>query len=154
MTTITIQSQVGMWILPFRYEPDPLYDEAARICNVQPRFGFRGESRGNATHRIQPGPTVRPPTTLDPLPPSSEGSRRLRWEPIGIEPEPKGGSAMQMTVGATIGSRRRSMRPISARMRHFRLWLLMIGVLSLVAEAVATAAVFWRGTAPARQARP
>ena len=46
------------------------------------------------------------------------------------------------------------MRPISGRMRRFRLWLLMFGVLSLVAEAVATAAVFWRGTAPARQARP
>ena len=61
---------------------------------------------------------------------------------------------MQMTLGATVGSRRRSMRPISGRMRHFRLWLLMFGVLSLVAEAVATAAVFWRGTAPARQARP
>jgi hypothetical protein len=32
-------------------------------------------------------------------------------------------------------------------MRHFRLWLLAIGVLSLVAEAVAAAAVFWRRTA-------
>jgi hypothetical protein len=31
-------------------------------------------------------------------------------------------------------------------MRHFRLWLLLIGALSLVAEAVAAAAVFWRGT--------
>jgi hypothetical protein len=30
-------------------------------------------------------------------------------------------------------------------MRHFRLWLLLIGLLSLVAEAVAAAAVFWRG---------
>ena len=49
---------------------------------------------------------------------------------------------MQMTVGATAGSRRLSTRPISGRMRHFRLWLLMIGVLSLVAEAVAAAAVF------------
>ena len=49
---------------------------------------------------------------------------------------------MQMTVGATVGSRRRSLRPISGRMRHFRLWLLMIGVLSLVAEAVAAAAAF------------
>jgi hypothetical protein len=29
-------------------------------------------------------------------------------------------------------------------MRHFRLWLLLIGLLSLVAEAVAAAAVFWR----------
>jgi hypothetical protein len=29
-------------------------------------------------------------------------------------------------------------------MRHFRLWLLLIGVLSLAAEAVAAAAVFWR----------
>jgi hypothetical protein len=37
-------------------------------------------------------------------------------------------------------------------MRHFRLWLLVIGALSLVAEAVAAVAVFWRGTArrPAR----
>jgi len=46
------------------------------------------------------------------------------------------------------------MRPISGRMRHFRLWLLMIGVLSLVAEAVGAAAVLWRGAAPARRARP
>ena len=36
------------------------------------------------------------------------------------------------------------LRPISRRMRHFRLWLLLIGLLSLVAEAVAAAAVFWR----------
>jgi hypothetical protein len=35
-------------------------------------------------------------------------------------------------------------------MRHFRLWLLAIGVLSLAAEAVAAAAVFWRGPAAAR----
>jgi hypothetical protein len=35
-------------------------------------------------------------------------------------------------------------------MRHFRLWLLLIGVLSLVAEAVAAAAVFWRGSRPGR----
>jgi hypothetical protein len=32
-------------------------------------------------------------------------------------------------------------------MRHFRLWLLAIGIVSLVAEAVAAAAVFWRGPA-------
>jgi len=32
-------------------------------------------------------------------------------------------------------------------MRHFRLWLLTIGVLSLAAEALAAAAVFWGGTA-------
>jgi len=61
---------------------------------------------------------------------------------------------VQMTVGATVGARRRSLRLISGRMRHFRLWLLMIGVLSLVAEAAAAAAVFWRGTAPAGRARP
>jgi len=30
-------------------------------------------------------------------------------------------------------------------MRHFRRWLLAIGLLSLVAEAVGAAAVFWRG---------
>jgi hypothetical protein len=48
------------------------------------------------------------------------------------------------------GSRRRSRRPILDRMRHFRLWLLAIGVLSLAAEAVAAAAVFWRGPAAAR----
>jgi hypothetical protein len=30
-------------------------------------------------------------------------------------------------------------------MRHFRFWLLVIGLLSLVAEALAAAAVFWRG---------
>ena len=39
------------------------------------------------------------------------------------------------------------LRPITGRMRHFRLWLLLIGLLSLVAEAVAAAAVFWRGSA-------
>jgi hypothetical protein len=37
------------------------------------------------------------------------------------------------------------LRPIFHRMRHFRLWLFLVGVLSLVAEAVA-AAVVWRGT--------
>jgi hypothetical protein len=36
-------------------------------------------------------------------------------------------------------------------MRHFRLWLLVLGVLSLAAEAVAAAAVFWRGGVPARR---
>jgi hypothetical protein len=35
-------------------------------------------------------------------------------------------------------------------MRHFRLWLLLIGVLSLAAEALAAAAVFWRGGLPRR----
>jgi hypothetical protein len=35
-------------------------------------------------------------------------------------------------------------------MRHFRLWLLLIGLLSLAAEALAAAAVFWRGDAPRR----
>jgi hypothetical protein len=29
-------------------------------------------------------------------------------------------------------------------MRHFRLWLVLIGIVSLLAEAVAAAAVFWR----------
>jgi hypothetical protein len=33
-------------------------------------------------------------------------------------------------------------------MRHFRLWLLVIGLASLAAEAIAAAAVFWRGSAP------
>jgi hypothetical protein len=32
-------------------------------------------------------------------------------------------------------------------MRHFRLWLLVIGVLSLVAEAIGAVALFWRGGA-------
>jgi hypothetical protein len=36
------------------------------------------------------------------------------------------------------------LRPITVRMRHFRLWLVLIGLLSLVAEAIAAAAVFWR----------
>ena len=36
-------------------------------------------------------------------------------------------------------------------MRHFRLWLVMIGVVSLVAEAVAAAAIFWRGSLRARR---
>jgi hypothetical protein len=31
-------------------------------------------------------------------------------------------------------------------MRHFRLWLLVIGVASLAAEAVGAAAVFWRAS--------
>jgi hypothetical protein len=31
-------------------------------------------------------------------------------------------------------------------MRHFRLWLLLIGLASLLAEAVAAAAIFWRRT--------
>lgn len=35
-------------------------------------------------------------------------------------------------------------------MRHFHLWLLVIGALSLAAEALAAAAVFWRGSLPAR----
>jgi hypothetical protein len=35
-------------------------------------------------------------------------------------------------------------------MRHLRLWLLVIGVVSLAAEAVAAAAVFWRGDRPGR----
>jgi hypothetical protein len=30
-------------------------------------------------------------------------------------------------------------------MRHFRRWLLAIGLLSLVAEAIGAVAVFWRG---------
>ena len=38
------------------------------------------------------------------------------------------------------------------RMRHFRLWLLLIGLLSLAAEALAAAAVFWRGTKRTGQA--
>ena len=29
-------------------------------------------------------------------------------------------------------------------MRHFRLWLVVIGLLSVLAEAVAAAAVLWR----------
>jgi hypothetical protein len=42
-------------------------------------------------------------------------------------------------------SRPGRLRSIFDRMRHFRLWLLVIGLLSLVAEALAAAAVFWRG---------
>jgi hypothetical protein len=45
-------------------------------------------------------------------------------------------------------SRRSRLRPIIDRMRHFRLWLLVIGVLSLVAEAIGAIALFWRGGAP------
>jgi hypothetical protein len=38
-------------------------------------------------------------------------------------------------------------------MRHFRLWLLVIGLLSLAAEAIGAAAIFWRGAAvPERRA--
>jgi hypothetical protein len=36
-------------------------------------------------------------------------------------------------------------------MRHFRTWLLVIGLASLVAEAAAAAAVFWHGGAPTRR---
>jgi hypothetical protein len=36
-------------------------------------------------------------------------------------------------------------------MRHFRTWLLVIGLASLVAEAAAAAAVFWHGGVPARR---
>jgi len=36
-------------------------------------------------------------------------------------------------------------------MRHFHLWLLMIGALSLAAEAIAAAAFFWRGGFPSRR---
>jgi hypothetical protein len=39
------------------------------------------------------------------------------------------------------------------RMRHFRLWLLVIGVCSLAAEAVAAAAVFGRSALPIRRHR-
>jgi hypothetical protein len=37
-------------------------------------------------------------------------------------------------------------------MRHFRLWLVVIGVISVAAEVVAAAAVLWRGS-PVRRAR-
>jgi hypothetical protein len=36
-------------------------------------------------------------------------------------------------------------------MRHFRLWLLVIGLLSLAAEAIGAAAIFWRGAAVAER---
>jgi hypothetical protein len=36
-------------------------------------------------------------------------------------------------------------------MRHFRTWLLLIGLASLAAEAAAAAAVFWRGGAPLKR---
>jgi hypothetical protein len=36
-------------------------------------------------------------------------------------------------------------------MRHFRTWLLLIGLASLAAEAAAAAAVFWRGGTAARR---
>jgi hypothetical protein len=36
-------------------------------------------------------------------------------------------------------------------MRHFRNWLLVIGLASLVAEAIAAVAVFWRGAADAHR---
>jgi hypothetical protein len=35
-------------------------------------------------------------------------------------------------------------------MRHARLWLLLIGSASLLAQAVAAAAVLWRGAFPRR----
>jgi hypothetical protein len=36
-------------------------------------------------------------------------------------------------------------------MRHFKTWLLVIGIASLVAEAAAAAAVFWHGGPPLRR---
>jgi hypothetical protein len=48
-------------------------------------------------------------------------------------------------------SRPGSVRSILDRMRNFRLWLLVIGLLSLVAEALAAAAIFWRGAGPVRR---
>jgi hypothetical protein len=36
-------------------------------------------------------------------------------------------------------------------MRHFRTWLLVIGLVSLAAEAAAAAAVFWHGGTPLRR---
>jgi hypothetical protein len=36
-------------------------------------------------------------------------------------------------------------------MQHFRQWMLVIGLASLVAEAIAAAAVFWHGGTPARR---
>jgi hypothetical protein len=36
-------------------------------------------------------------------------------------------------------------------MRHFRTWLLAIGLVSLIAEGIAAAAVFWRGGTPLRR---
>jgi hypothetical protein len=44
-----------------------------------------------------------------------------------------------------------ALRADQCHMRHFRLWLLVIGVVSLAAEAVAAAAVFWRGSSPVRR---
>jgi hypothetical protein len=38
-------------------------------------------------------------------------------------------------------------------MRHFRLWLLLIGIASLAAEAAAAAAVFGRSAFPIRRPR-
>ena len=114
-------------------------------------------------HKLRPRSRQRGPSRSEPLALSLTSRRATSAGPAvrGVEEtptgtdryelEPKGGPAVQITVGATVGSRR---RPISGRMRHFRLWLLMVGVLSLVAEAVAAAAVFWRGTAPAWRLRP
>jgi len=36
-------------------------------------------------------------------------------------------------------------------MRHFKTWLLVIGLASLAAEAIAAVAVFWRGRTPAHR---
>jgi hypothetical protein len=38
-------------------------------------------------------------------------------------------------------------------MGHARLWLLLIGAASVVAQAVAAVAVFWRGGSQLRRAR-
>ncbi len=54
----------------------------------------------------------------------------------------------------TTNSRVSRLDPMFLRMRHLRLWLLVIGVLSLVAEAVAAAAVFWRANTQARDIGP
>ena len=56
---------------------------------------------------------------------------------------------MKLSDGPTssLGSSLARLRPIYRRMRHFRLWLLLIGALSLAAQAVAAAAFFRRGSA-------
>jgi hypothetical protein len=58
------------------------------------------------------------------------------------------GGGLRRRIVATL--ERRGCSDDESHMRHFRLWLLVIGLASLVAEAIAAAAVFWHGGAPRR----
>ena len=141
----------------------------SRSCatSTRPRSGttFRDESQARARparrdRDDRPATRARPvgraPRGGVPLPDvTARGDRPLR----GLSPAVVGAAdpacsptppprRMEDAVKPSVRPLRSSLprlRPISRRMRHFRLWLLVIGALSLVAEAIAAAALFWRG---------